>query len=52
MDVKIHFRCDQYEYYTTDDTTMRNTTWEQVFREVNLIESRNTVLEITRVDID
>lgn len=49
MDIRIRYRCDSEDYFTTDDTVLTNTTWEAVLREIMQIESHDTVLEITRI---
>ncbi len=51
MSIKITWRCDQEEYFCTDDVTLFLYTWEEVLQEVKKIEARNTVLSIERVDL-
>lgn len=52
MRLSIYFRCDQEEQYTTDDYEFEADSWEKVLDEIRSIESRNTVLSVTRLDID
>jgi hypothetical protein len=50
MSVIIRYRLDTAEFFETDANVLRDTTWEQVFREVTAIEAAAcTVLSIERV---
>lgn len=52
MKVKIHYRCDSEETFTTDDTILFANSWEDVFQEIKTIEASDTVISIERLDID
>ena len=51
MTIKITWRCDQEEYFCTDDVTLFVNTWEEVLKEIKSIEARSTVISVERVDI-
>lgn len=53
MRVKILYRLDTKEFYTTDSQLLDCYSWEQVLDLINHIESLScTVIEVKRVDIE
>jgi hypothetical protein len=52
MIISIRYRVDSSEFYETDENKLATDNWETVFNEIRSIETRNTVLEVKRLDID
>lgn len=51
MKFEIIYRCDQEDYYCEDSNTVYSEMWEDLVKEIERIEQRNTVIEIKR-DLD
>ena len=44
--VNIYFRCDQYDYYCTDDVEFEIEELSQLQEKIEGVERRNTILSI------